>query len=112
MAKLTLTVDTEDQSIAVDVDGQPVDNINEINICNCGYNGEPKFYFSVTTAEKVGQVHKMTRLMASESPEAKDPLVAAVAKPSVKLPGFIEVPAKTAATKQIEQWFQSTRNRG
>jgi hypothetical protein len=109
MAKLTMTLDTEDQTMTIDVDGQTVANVNEVNVANWGSGDDPKFSFYVTTYEKVGGVHRMTRLMAQESPEAREALADGTAKASASLPGFLEVPAKSKAQEQISAWFKSTR---
>ncbi len=109
MAKLTMTLDTEDQSMTVDVDGNAVSNVNEVNVANWGSGDKPQFSFSVTTYENIAGVHKMTRLVARESPEGREAIAEGKARASAALAGFVEMPAKTKAQQQIEAWHKFTR---
>jgi hypothetical protein len=109
MAKLTVTLDTEDQSVSVDVDGQAVANINEISVSNWGTTDDPRFSFYVQTYERVGGVHRMTRLMAKDSPEATAAAKEGVALAAASLPGMVAAPGRTKAQGQIPEWFRSTR---
>lgn len=102
MPKLTLTVDTETNEISCDVDGNAVSNINEVSLSNYGYgDNDTQFHFYVTSYEKVGEVAKVTRLFAANSPEGKEAINKGTAKASVKHPGFVEVEGLTKAQQEI-----------
>jgi hypothetical protein len=111
MAILTLTVDTDENTVSLTVDGADVANVGEVNVYNWGSNTEPRFYFSVTTSEQIGGVNKLTRLSAREDPSAKEAIASGIAKASSAHDGFVEYPYPTKAQEQIAEWFQSTRRR-
>ena len=111
MPILTVTLDTETQAMTLTVDGNPVDNVSEVHVCNYGYDNDPHYSFSVTTAEKIGGVFKMIRLSAKEDPTVKEAIASGEAKPSQAIAGFVEVPAQTKAQEQIAAWHKSTRGR-
>lgn len=109
MAKLNISVDTEEQTISVDVDGTGVNKVNEISVMNWGVEDDPRFYFTVSTYEKVGNVYKTTKLMAKESEPARELVKANKAKAS-EYEGFVEViDTKDAVHNAIYSLFKSSR---
>jgi hypothetical protein len=111
MPILTLTLDTEEQTMNIMVDGNPVDNVSEVNIYSYGYDADACLYFSVITTEKVGDVHKLTRFSAKEDPAIQPCIVSGEAKPSKTVAGLVEMPVQTKAQEQFADWFKSTRGR-
>lgn len=110
MPKLTLTLDTETNELSCDIDGTSVGNINEVSLYNYNYGeSDPSYHFSVTTYEKINDLIKMTRLYAAESPQGKEAVRAGTAVTSKKLPGFVEVPAKTKAQEQIAELLRASK---
>ena len=110
MAKLTITLDTESNELSCDVDGSQGGNVSEVSLSNWSYgDGDPQYHFSVVTFEKVGEVTKMTRLFASESQEGRDALRLGTASPSKKIPGFVEMPAKSKVEEQIAKLLNRER---
>lgn len=110
MAKLVMTIDTEKQEASAEVDGVSVENLSEVSVYNYSYDGNPQFSFNVLTREKVGGVTKMTRLMASQSEEAKAAVKNGTGKKSTRFPGLIEAPGKTKAQEAIsELWNKSKK---
>lgn len=83
MAKVVIEFDTNEKSLAVSIDGSKVENVVGAEVYRRGYYGcgvpedndgdEPEFAFSVMQAEKdkANDMSKMTRIVASENPQAK-----------------------------------------
>jgi hypothetical protein len=89
------------------VDGVSVGNIADVTVSNWGSADDPRYSFSTTSYEKVGSVHKMTRLMAKRSPEADAARERGeTLTPSRSVAGFVEVPQATAVERQIESLFR------
>lgn len=88
MAKISCEFDTKEKTLAVTIDGKAVDNVYGVNLAK-GYSDESGFYCDVMTLseDKENDIRTMTRLMASESKDAKEQ----VATASQQFAGFVEV---------------------
>lgn len=69
MAKLTLTVDTDDHSLTADVNGAPIGlNVDNINIYNFGSADRPRYTFCICTRDVADDMVMRTTIEASLAP--------------------------------------------
>lgn len=98
MAKIVVTVDTDDKSMEATIDGKAVDNLTSAYFYGADRDGYG-FGVSINTFEKDGDLRKYTSISASA--EAEEEIKAGKATASTKYPGFAEKPDTSPLQKCI-----------
>lgn len=91
MSKVNVSINTDDKTCAVDVDGVSVDNIAEFSCYRDDYDEDGKYYFRFATKEKNGKLMKHTYYAGASSKKAQAALNDGLAQKSKKIPGCVEM---------------------
>lgn len=106
MAKVVITIDTDEETLDVDVGGKKIENAMSASCYREIDRNGKTCYFSVSIqqSEDVDGMRKVTTLYSSDSNEAKKADKEGEAVQSAHA-GFVEVEGASDVQKQIESFF-------
>jgi len=92
MSKVKIDLDTAEKIISVKVDGKVVENIHDVSL----FAEDSMFGFGVeiTSREDMGDMRKLTRIVATNTSKASDLLKRGLVRVSAKFNDFVIGPHK------------------
>jgi len=105
MATLEVTINTEEKTMSVKVNGESLDSVQSVSVYNWGYRGDTDPHFSVETGESVDGVNRRVCLTAGKKPDPSETVRASKHK------GVIEVIKESAAAEGLAELLSAYRGR-
>ena len=106
MAKISIEFDTNEKSLSVTMDGEKLDNVEEVSICNAGYDrdgdgdeDDKDYHFQIFMLEGDDEhdLRRISKIVAGESKEEGEP---------TKFAGLKKVAVGTRVERDIAKFFR------